>query len=154
MKKPVIDIEKLDEAYSKIQEAMHYRAMNPKLYIKAPSIHINSEDITHDMQDFIEKNARIADPPLFWFREHRGGLEESLKTAICCHDGINTIIEYFKHKSHPNPNPYPYIHIRQKAIVDKRLPVWWGEIEYEVVAILVNGHQKLIILLGYCNFKG
>lgn len=116
---------------------------------------INLGDIIkfeQDRQDFIEKNARVADPPLNWFREHRGGLKESLETAICCHDGLNSIIEYFKHKNHPNP--CPYIHIRQKAIIDERLPVWWGEIEYEVIAMLENGHNKLIIPLGYCNFKG
>lgn len=33
--------------------------------------------IQHDMQDLIEKNARVADPGLFWFREHRATLEGS-----------------------------------------------------------------------------
>ncbi len=117
---------------------------------------INLGDIVkfqHDMQDFIEKNVRVADPPLYWFREHRGSLEGSLKTVICCHCGLNSIVEYFKHMSHPNPCPYTGIHIQPNPIIDERLPIWWGEIEYAVMGFSNEGGHNHIVTLGYCNFK-
>lgn len=120
------------------------------------SVNLNLEDIVkfnHDAQELIEKNVRIADHPLCWFREHRGSLEESLKTTISCHCGIISIIEYYEKIYHPSPCPYTNIHIQDKAIIDKRLPIWWGEREYPVVASSNEGGHNHIVTLGYCNFK-
>lgn len=121
MKNDIIDIEKLDEAYSK-------------------SI-ITEKDIV----------GKIPEP--YYFREHRGSLEESLKTTISCHCGIISIIEYYEKIYHPHPCPYTNIHIQDKAIIDKRLPIWWGEKEYPVVAFSNESGRKGIVTLGYCNFK-
>lgn len=109
--------------------------------------------IQENRQRFIEETARVADPPLCYFREHRGGLEESLKTAFCCHCGLDSIVEYFKHMSHPNPCPYTGIHIQPNPIIDERLPIWWGEIEYAVMGFSNEGGHNHIVTLGYCNFK-
>lgn len=112
--------------------------MNPKEYIKAP-------------YNYRERIGKITDP--YYFREHRGGFEESLKTTICCHYGIISIIEYYEKMYHPSPCPYTNIHIQDKAIIDKRLPIWWGELEYPVVASSNEDGHDHIVTLGYCNFK-
>lgn len=140
MKNDIIDIEKWDEAYSKIQESQFHRYMNPKEYIKAPSI-ITEKD----------KVGKILEP--YYFREHRGCLEESLKTTISCPCGITSIIEHYEKMYHPHPCPYTNIHIQDKAIIDKRLPIWWGEIEYAVMGFSNEGGHNHIVTLGYCNFK-
>lgn len=140
MKKDTIDIEKLDEAYSKIQESQFHRYMNPKEYIKAPSI-------------ITEKNIVGKIPEPYYFREHRGSLEESLETTISCHCGIISIIEYYEKIYHPHPCPYTNIYIQDKVIIDERLPIWWGEKEYPVVASSNEDGSARVVTLGYCNFK-
>lgn len=140
MKKDIIDIEKWDEAYSKIQESQFHRYMNPKEYIKAPSI-ITEKDIV----------GKIPEP--YYFREHRGGLEESFETTISCHCGIISIIEHYEKMYHPHPCPYTNFYILPNAIIDKRLPIWWGEIQYPVLALSSEGGYNHVVTLGYCNFK-
>lgn len=84
------------------------------------------------------------------FREHRGGLDESLKTTMLCPNGLADIVTYFKMMNYPNPCPYVNIRLDMPHR-DNRLPKEWGERQYMVIADTA-GLNKTQVVIGYCNF--
>ena len=79
------------------------------------------------------------------FREHRGGLKESLETMIECPNGLADIKEYFNSKQ-----PLYYSNIRMDlSMRDNRLPEEWGSRQYVVIA---ETKDMKTVVLGFCNF--
>ena len=80
------------------------------------------------------------------FREHRGGLEESLATTIECPNGLTDI------KKHFNNQPYANISM-DLSMRDNRLPEEWGDRQYVVIADTRDINSKVKpVVLGFCNF--
>ena len=88
------------------------------------------------------------------FRVHRGGLDDSLNTAIYCKDGLKSIKEYAIDESFFLPpkttSLTELLHIDNKPIIDNRLPDWWGAIEFEVY---MSHPLYGKVIVGYCNFR-
>lgn len=83
------------------------------------------------------------------FREHRGGLEESLATTIECPNGLSDIERHFN-----NFNTQHYTNIRiDLSMRDNRLPKEWGDRQYVVIAETKGSHfPRPTFVLGFCNF--
>jgi hypothetical protein len=83
------------------------------------------------------------------FREHRGGLEESLSTTMECPNGIADIVAHYNN----NKLMRDYIvsiSIDDELIPDNRLPDKWGGVSFNVRARCVDGN---IVCLGQSNFR-
>lgn len=82
------------------------------------------------------------------FREHRGGLAESLETTIECPNGLSDIKAHYKDSilQHYIKDMY----IQENAIPDDRLPYVWGGKSYNVIARAVENDLEFVI--GQCNF--
>ena len=80
------------------------------------------------------------------FREHRGGLKESLATTIECPNGLSDIEKHF--------NGSLYTGVRMDlSMRDNRLPKEWGDRQYVVIAETKDSNSRLItVVLGFCNF--
>ena len=83
------------------------------------------------------------------FREHRGGLEESLATTIECPNGLSDIEKHFN-----KFNTQHYANIRMDlSMRDNRLPKEWGDRQYVVIAETRGDHSsRHTVVLGFCNF--
>ena len=83
------------------------------------------------------------------FREHRGGLAESLETTIECPNGLSDI------KAHYEKTILKFyiqdMHIQENAIHDDRLPVVWGGKSYNVIAR--SAEDDIEFVIGQCNFR-
>ena len=82
------------------------------------------------------------------FREHRGGLVESLATTIECPKGLADIEEYIRTLEHWR-DYVRKIEILPEKLIDNRLPADWGGISYYVLASFNDGNSGVI---GMCNF--
>lgn len=82
------------------------------------------------------------------FREHRGGLAESLETTIECPNGLSDIKAHYKDSilRHFIKDMY----IQENAIPDDRLPYVWGGKSYNVIARSIEDDSEFVI--GQCNF--
>lgn len=82
------------------------------------------------------------------FREHRGGLAESLETTIECPNGLSDIKAHYKDSilKHYIKDMY----IQENAIPDDRLPYVWGGKSYNVIARSIEDDSDFVI--GQCNF--
>lgn len=82
------------------------------------------------------------------FREHRGGLAESLETTIECPNGLSDIKAHYKDSilRHFIKDMY----IQENAIPDDRLPYVWGGKSYNVIARSIENDSEFVI--GQCNF--
>lgn len=82
------------------------------------------------------------------FREHRGGLAESLETTIECPNGLSDIKAHYKDSilRHFIKDMY----IQENAIPDDRLPYVWGGRSYNVIARSTEDDYEFVI--GQCNF--
>lgn len=82
------------------------------------------------------------------FREHRGGLSESLETTIECPNGLEDIKAHYKDSilKHYIKDMY----IQENAIPDDRLPYVWGGKSYNVIARSIEDDSEFVI--GQCNF--
>ena len=82
------------------------------------------------------------------FREHRGGLAESLETTIECPNGLSDIKAHYKDSilKHYIKDMY----IQENAIPDDRLPYVWGGKSYNVIARSIENDSEFVI--GQCNF--
>lgn len=82
------------------------------------------------------------------FREHRGGLAESLETTIECPNGLSDI------KAHYEDSVLRHyikeMYIQENAIPDDRLPYVWGGKSYNVIARSIEDDYEFVI--GQCNF--
>lgn len=82
------------------------------------------------------------------FREHRGGLAESLETTIECPNGLSDIEAHYDNSilQHYIKDMY----IQENASPDDRLPYVWGGKSYNVIARSVEDGIEFVI--GQCNF--
>ena len=82
------------------------------------------------------------------FREHRGGLAESLETTIECPNGLSDIKAHYKDSilKHYIKDMY----IQENAIPDDRLPYVWDGKSYNVIARSIEDDSEFVI--GQCNF--
>lgn len=76
------------------------------------------------------------------YREHRGGLAESLATTIECPNGLTDIVKHYE-----NDKVFSNIRIRKENICDDRLPEW--ETTHYVIADFLGGGSGVV---GMCNF--
>ena len=83
------------------------------------------------------------------FREHRGGLEESLSTTIECPNGIADIVAHYKNDKLMCEYVMS-ISISDGVIRDSRLPEEWGGISFNVMAKCSDGNT---VCLGQSNFR-
>lgn len=82
------------------------------------------------------------------FREHRGGLYESLATTIECPNGISDIVAHYK-KDELMCDYVKHIYIDPNLINDERLPEDWNGISFHVMAVCSDGKK---ICIGQSNF--
>lgn len=78
------------------------------------------------------------------FRDHRGGLQESLNTTIYCPNGIDDIKQHLEDRRY-----IVKFRIDEEPCEDDRLPPVWGNKEYRVLGVYTDGSHGVI---GWCNF--
>lgn len=84
------------------------------------------------------------------FREHRGGLAESLATTIECPNGLEDIKAHFQNDSYWQLIVKD-VRIDKKPLNDNRLPDDWGKITYYVMASFdLPGNTSGVV--GMSNF--
>ena len=117
-----------------------------KLDIQDDTInYISTEDLVKYMEiadKFLSADSKNV------FREHRGGLAESLETTIECPNGLSDIKAHYKDSilRHFIKDMY----IQENAIPDDRLPYVWGGKSYNVIARSTEDDYEFVI--GQCNF--
>ena len=84
------------------------------------------------------------------FREHRGGLKESLATTIECPNGLSDIALYFEKNSTLSQYWFADNISIGEPMRDDRLPEEWGNRQYIVTARGKDGNK---FVLGFCNFR-
>ena len=84
------------------------------------------------------------------FREHRGGLAESLETTIECHNGLEDIKKHYEEDDFTRHYIYD-IQITETFIPDDRLPKVWKGGSYNVIGKFKDCDGYAVI--GQCNFK-
>ena len=84
------------------------------------------------------------------FREHRGGLDESLKTTIVCPNGLEDIKRHYEEDDFTR-GILSDIQITKTFIPDDRLPTVWRGGSYNVIAKFEDCDGYAVI--GQCNFK-
>jgi hypothetical protein len=85
-----------------------------------------------------------------YYRQHRHLLEDSLSTAV----EVNSLDDIKRMEEQDVASwlkgYYKNVRISGEAIIDERLPCWWGNTEYHVVADF-DGYTGQCI--GWANFK-
>lgn len=84
------------------------------------------------------------------FREHRGGLSESLETTIECPNGLEDIKRHYE-KYDFTKNFLSDIQITKTFIPDDRLPAVWKGGSYNVMGKFKDCDVYAVI--GQCNFR-
>ena len=84
------------------------------------------------------------------FREHRGGLAESLETTIECPNGLEDIKRHFEGNDFLK-HYLSDIQITRTLIPDDRLPAVWKGGSYNVIGKFPDCDGYVVI--GQCNFK-
>ncbi len=83
------------------------------------------------------------------FREHRGGLAESLETTIECPNGLEDIKRHFEGNDFTK-HYLSDIQITSTLIPDNRLPAVWKGGSYNVIGKFKDCVEYAVI--GQCNF--
>lgn len=79
------------------------------------------------------------------YREHRGGLDESLATTMECPNGIEDIKKKYLERDRPF---FTDVWI-EEFVKDERLPEVWNGGSYYVMGAYNGGK----VCIGMCNFK-
>lgn len=80
------------------------------------------------------------------FREHRGGLAESLATTIDCPKGRKSIIEHYAFDARLMD-----VFIDPKPIPDDRLPKEWKGVSFYVYGLYSDDSRTVIGMSNFCD---
>ena len=80
------------------------------------------------------------------FREHRGGLTESLATTIECPKGVKSIVEHYAYDARLID-----IFIDPKPIPDNRLPKEWKDVSFYVYGLYSDNSRAVIGMSNFCD---
>lgn len=80
------------------------------------------------------------------FREHRGGLAESLATTIECPKGIKSIVKHYAYDAR-----LVDILIDPKPIRDDRLPKEWKGVSFYVYGLYSDDSRAVIGMSNFCD---
>lgn len=80
------------------------------------------------------------------FREHRGGLAESLATKIECPKGVKSIVEHYAFDAH-----LVDVLIDPKPIRDDRLPKEWKGVSFYVYGLYSDDSRAVIGMSNFCD---
>lgn len=80
------------------------------------------------------------------FREHRGGLAESLATTIKCPKGVKSIVEYYAFDAR-----LVDVFIDPKPIADDRLPKEWKGVSFYVYGLYSDDSRVVIGMSNFCD---
>lgn len=80
------------------------------------------------------------------FREHRGGLTESLATTIECPKGVQSIVEHYAYDAR-----LVDVLIDPKPIPDNRLPQEWEGVSFYVYGIYPDIGRVVIGMSNFCD---
>lgn len=80
------------------------------------------------------------------FREHRGGLTESLATTIECPKGRKSIVEHYAYDAR-----LVDVLIAPKPICDDRLPKEWKGVSFDVYGLYSDDSRAVIGMSNFCD---
>ncbi len=80
------------------------------------------------------------------FREHRGGLAESLATTIECPKGVQSIVEHYAYDAR-----LVDVFIDPKPIRDNRLPKEWKGVSFYVYGLYSDNSRAVIGMSNFCD---
>ena len=80
------------------------------------------------------------------FREHRGGLAESLATTIECPKGVKSIVEHYAFDARLMD-----VLIDPKPIPDDRLPKEWKGVSFYVYGLYSDDSRVVIGMSNFCD---
>lgn len=80
------------------------------------------------------------------FREHRGGLAESLATTIECPKGRKSIVEHYAYDAR-----LVDVLIDPKPIRDDRLPKEWKGVSFYVYGLYSDDSRAVIGMSNFCD---
>lgn len=80
------------------------------------------------------------------FREHRGGLAESLATTIECPKGVKSIVEHYAFDARLMD-----VFIDPKPIPDDRLPKEWKGVSFYVYGLYSDDRRVVIGMSNFCD---
>lgn len=80
------------------------------------------------------------------FREHRGGLAESLATTIDCPKGRKSIVEHYACDAR-----LVDVLIDPKPIRDDRLPKEWKGVSFDVYGLYSDDSRAVIGMSNFCD---
>lgn len=80
------------------------------------------------------------------FREHRGGLAESLATTIECPKGRKNIVEHYAYDAR-----LVDVLIDPKPIPDNRLPQEWKGVSFYVYGLYSDDSRAVIGMSNFCD---
>lgn len=80
------------------------------------------------------------------FREHRGGLAESLATTIACPKGVRSIVEHYAFDAY-----LVDVFIDPKPIPDERLPKEWKGVSFYVYGLYSDDSRAVIGMSNFCD---
>lgn len=80
------------------------------------------------------------------FREHRGGITESLATTMECPKGVKSIVEHYAYDAH-----LVDVFIDPKPIPDDRLPKEWKGVSFYVYGLYSDDSRVVIGMSNFCD---
>lgn len=80
------------------------------------------------------------------FREHRGGITESLATTMECPKGVKSIVEHYAYDAH-----LVDVFIDPKPIPDDRLPKEWKGVSFYVYGRYSDDSKAVIGMSNFCD---